>query len=277
LIAKRKVYIPQPEARIALRSEINIWDNLYLAPLAPPVVMGSEEWSVLDGFGLLKPGKRVLEAGCGDGPWAGVLQAKGMDVCGIDFSFQGLRRMKTNFPDVRGVMGDIKYLPFAGGFFDLVLSWGVLEHFEDLDDIDIALRETKRCLKDDGYLVVSVPYLSYNRLCNLQVVSRRLASRVNWLRKMFGKGKKIFFQWEYKAGYFEYILNRGGWTVKHRQYFWLELGLHDDFRGLYRLVKRPIYFLNRSRSGKVLIQDLFAAFMLFVCVKDPRFIPPESR
>jgi len=277
MIAKRKVYIPQPETRIADRAEINIWDNLYVMPLAPPVISESEEWSVLDGFGLLKPGKRVLEAGCGDGSWAGELQAGGMDVYGIDFSLQGLKRMKTNFPEVKGVQGDIERMPFPSGFFDLVLSWGVMEHFENPGDVDIALLETKRCLRKDGYFVVSVPYLSYNRLYNPQVVIRRLASRVNWLRKILRKGRKIFFQWEYKAGYFENILKRCGWTVKRRQYFWLELGLQDDFRALYRLVRPPIDFMCRSLSGKSMISSLFAAFMLFVCVKRPSSVSRELR
>jgi hypothetical protein len=113
-----------------------------------------------------------------------------------------------------------------------------------------------------------------NRSYNIQVISRRLASRVNWLRKIFRKGKKMFFQWEYTAAYFNELLTRNGWAVCHRQYIWLELGLQDDFRGLYPIVKRPVFYLSNSKSRRKLIGRMFAAFMLFVCEKNnPRSRP----
>ncbi|MGQ9701223.1 MAG: methyltransferase domain-containing protein [bacterium] len=62
-------------------------------------------------------------------------------------------------------------MPFRNEAFSLILSLGVLEHFEDLKDIDIALKEAYRCLKPGGHLLVTVPYLSWNRQFNPQVVA----------------------------------------------------------------------------------------------------------
>ncbi|MGQ9846211.1 MAG: class I SAM-dependent methyltransferase [Bacteroidales bacterium] len=163
----------------------------------------------------------------------------------------------------------MKYLPFHNEAFSLILSLGVLEHFEDLKDIDIALKEAYRCLKPGGHLLVTVPYLSWNRQFNPQVVARRLASRINWLRKIFNKGEKLFFQYEFSKKYFRNKLLLNNFSIIYEELIWLDLGLKDVFRGLYPLLKRIIYAYHHISYLylKNIIKKLFAAFMLFLCIK----------
>ncbi|TET38236.1 MAG: methyltransferase domain-containing protein [Planctomycetota bacterium] len=78
------------------------------------------------------------------------LTARGKDVICFDLAPQ------EHLPDL--VIGDItKGTDFPDGEFDAVIMGDIIEHlFEDLD----ALREVRRILKDDGVLVMSVPYVN---------------------------------------------------------------------------------------------------------------------
>ena len=79
-------------------------------------------------FALLDPWvsrlgvRRVLEAGCGTGHFAGVLhQRYGADVTALDLAGEGLRYCRHRGL-VRPVQGSIAALPFADGSFDLVTN-----------------------------------------------------------------------------------------------------------------------------------------------------------
>lgn len=100
-------------------------------------------------------GKRVLDAGCGNGYFAGKLQALGArEVIGVDFSAELIRRAQARFPKLKFQLADLTMkLPFAMGKFDLIVCHNVLM---DLKDLDKVLREFKRTLKRQGELVFSV-------------------------------------------------------------------------------------------------------------------------
>ena len=51
---------------------------------------------------------------------------------------------------------DVRFIPFADGSFDLVLSDSTLDHFHATDDIHVALRELARVLKPGGTLIVTL-------------------------------------------------------------------------------------------------------------------------
>ncbi len=266
---KRKVYNPMPEYILTGQPDIDIWNQEYV--INPFVdaesVYESAEWKIISEFGILNKKLKVLEAGCGSGKWITALYGLVKYVCGIDFAITGLKVIKEAIPEALVVCGDVRHLPYKSCCFDLILSWVVMEHFENFDDVDIVLKESHRCLTDEGILIISVPYLSLNRLFNLQVVARRFASRINWLRKIFKKGKKQFFQYEFTIGEFKRKIIADNFKIKHQELFWLDLGLRDDFRGLYPVVKYPIEFLSRIPQFKKLVNLAFAAFMLFICQK----------
>lgn len=75
-----------------------------------------------------RPGARVLDAGCGSGISVDLLHEGGWNGWGIDLS--ALRRWQWRGRTHRDhlAVADGARLPFAGGFFDVVLCSGVIEH-----------------------------------------------------------------------------------------------------------------------------------------------------
>ncbi|HPR53758.1 MAG TPA: class I SAM-dependent methyltransferase [Deltaproteobacteria bacterium] len=111
----------------------------------------------------LHPGAALLEIGCGGSQWLPTFARRfGVDVTGIDYSEQGCASARAIL-DQAGVQGRVVqadlFDPPADmvGRFDLVVSFGVLEHFPD----------TARCLdamagylKPSGCMVTVVPNMT---------------------------------------------------------------------------------------------------------------------
>lgn len=79
-------------------------------------------------------GSLILEAGCGLARWVFHLNGLGYETVGLDIESAGLRNVLT-FGKYIGeslilIRGDVFNLPFKDGVFDLILSLGVVEHFE---------------------------------------------------------------------------------------------------------------------------------------------------
>ena len=116
----------------------------------------------------LRPGMRVLEVGCGTGVFlpllAGAVAPDGR-VTGIDHSAAFLeearqRVVTTGFASpVTLQEADAYHLPFADASFDAAHVEHVLEH---LEDPDVVLREMRRVVRPDGWIVAGEPYLLGN-------------------------------------------------------------------------------------------------------------------
>lgn len=92
---------------------------------------------------------RVLDVGCGNKPYVSLYNAA---------EYVGL---EIDSPSARGVkLADQFYdgctFPFSSGTFDSVVSNQVFEHVPNPDQI---LSEISRVLKDDGTLLMSVPFV----------------------------------------------------------------------------------------------------------------------
>jgi SAM-dependent methyltransferase len=122
----------------------------------------------------LKPGDRVLDAGCGAGRHVcEAFRIKGVDVVGIDLNWDDLCKTATtlylmHMQDGGGQerclisRADVAGLPFKDGAFDAVICSEVLEHIQDNRK---AVRELIRVLKPGGELVISVPRYLPERIC----------------------------------------------------------------------------------------------------------------
>jgi len=95
--------------------------------------------------------KRSLEVGCGRGSMSAYFADNGFDCTLLDTSKSVIQTAKKIF-GVNGLkgnfnVGNVMNLPYAEGSFDVVLSIGLLEHFED---IETPLNEQIRVLSDGG-------------------------------------------------------------------------------------------------------------------------------
>jgi 2-polyprenyl-3-methyl-5-hydroxy-6-metoxy-1,4-benzoquinol methylase len=98
----------------------------------------------------LKPGDRVLDAGCGMGDL--MLRLREYDPYGIDLSEDYVQIGIERGLNVQ--RGRIEKLPWEKEFFDVVLATDVLEHVLDLNK---AVRELLRVLKPGGIIIARTP------------------------------------------------------------------------------------------------------------------------
>ncbi|MFF4604080.1 SAM-dependent methyltransferase [Streptomyces sp. NPDC001339] len=107
----------------------------------------------------LRPGQRLLDAGCGQGrPALRLARASGGDVTGITVSAEQVTAATAAAHEaglvdrVRFELGDVTELPYGDGEFDAV--W-MMESLMYLGDRQAALREIARVLKPGGVFVLS--------------------------------------------------------------------------------------------------------------------------
>jgi len=107
--------------------------------------------------GLVR-GKIVLDAGSGEGYGACFLAATAARVFGIDVSAETVRHAAARYRrhNLEFGVGSAEALPFPDGMFDVVISFEVIEHLEETQQIAF-LREARRVLKESGVLVISTP------------------------------------------------------------------------------------------------------------------------
>jgi 2-polyprenyl-3-methyl-5-hydroxy-6-metoxy-1,4-benzoquinol methylase len=100
--------------------------------------------------------KGVLDAGCGCGYGVAMLAECAKYVVGIDRSSKAIRFARNcyNISNADFVIADCTNLPFRQRSFDAVVSFEVIEHLTCQSHF---LMETKRVLKQNGFLTLSTP------------------------------------------------------------------------------------------------------------------------
>jgi len=104
--------------------------------------------------------KHVLDIGCGNGTTLLCLR-KYFDIkgIGIDISYRAIRELQENIKDtsLSFYVGDHRNLSMLKrNQFDIVLSFGVIEHFEEYG---LALAEARQVLRPNGQLILIQPHL----------------------------------------------------------------------------------------------------------------------
>jgi 23S rRNA (guanine745-N1)-methyltransferase len=107
---------------------------------------------LLDAIGDLAAVKRediVLDAGCGDGFYLGMLARKsGCDAHGVDISTAAVDAAAKRYPECEWIVANAdRFVPYADRSFSLVLSITARMNSS----------EFRRVLRDDGRLLVAIP------------------------------------------------------------------------------------------------------------------------
>lgn len=135
------------------------WSRLYMSPPT------SFNWSFLIRKQRVlelidsQEGK-ILDIGCGPGIITEEIINKNYDYFGIDISPEMIEEARRKFSDyifsskINLSVGDITKIDFPDTYFDGITCMGL---FEYLGDFNMALKETNRALKQNGFLIVTAP------------------------------------------------------------------------------------------------------------------------
>ncbi len=94
----------------------------------------------------------ILDAGCSTGANLSFFKQYGW-VCGLDFYREALR-LCPSYDSARVIQADANNLPFLPESYDLIVALDLLEH---LRDDTKPLSEFNYVLKQNGYLIITVP------------------------------------------------------------------------------------------------------------------------
>ncbi|GEM_PF-1966670 len=148
-------------------------------------------WAVLRRFLPLRPGQRVLDAGCSDGYVSQELAKSGCDVLGIDVAAKVIEQNNRRCAGERHqrfLSIPIERLtPEQVSTFDAIVSLDVLMH---LDDPEAGLRALRRLIRPDGSLYMTIVLGEYAG-CRwataeeVQAACRRSGWRIDKMQKIY--------------------------------------------------------------------------------------------
>jgi SAM-dependent methyltransferase len=157
----------------------------------------------------LPKNERILEGGCGLGPYLIYLHRKGYEIIGVDYNEEPLKKIKAYDNSIATEVMDVRNLTFADRSFGGYLSLGVIEHFPK--GPDKAIQEASRILKRGGIFIVQVPVM--NIFLSLKY-PLELLKRSKFLRRIFKREeKKYYWQCYFKPKGLRNILEKYGFNV----------------------------------------------------------------
>src|SRR5262245_45898035 len=172
------------------------------------------------------PGKKILDAGCGNGRFAYYAAKYGAEVWAIDLGAAvEVARHNTQSRNVHVVQADLHHPPFALESFDFIYSIGVLHH---LPDPEAAFQNLLRFLKPGGVVQIYLYWKPEQRPIKSAMLSgisaaRRLTTRlphsaVYVLAYPTAAVAFAFFVWPYRIMRRLPLLNRVAEEMPLRQY-----------------------------------------------------------
>jgi len=157
---------------------------------------------------LLPRQGRILDAGCGLGRWLIYLWDLGYTIQGMDVSADALKAIRDYNKSIPLCQGDVESAPFVNTCFDAIISLGVIEHFEA--DPSKALREAHRLLKEDGILLLTVPY---QNLIRRLIYSPFILLVGRWW-KLLGR-RRQFMEYRFSKNEITDFVKQAGFQVLH--------------------------------------------------------------
>ena len=96
----------------------------------------------------------VLEAGCGEGYGADLIAEVARRVTGLDYDESTVAHVRTRYPRVHMLHGNLAELPLPDASVDVVVNFQVIEHLWDQGQF---VAECLRVLRPGGLLLMSTP------------------------------------------------------------------------------------------------------------------------
>ncbi|MRG90408.1 class I SAM-dependent methyltransferase [Polyangium spumosum] len=125
-----------------------------------------------------RPGERILDIGCGDGYYDARIASRGAHVVGVDIHEKRLakaqRKHRSERTDYHYM--DAEELGFEPATFDKVISFCVIEHFQNEDRV---LEHVNRVLRPGGRIFLSADSLSNPEVTHEEREAHRKRYAVN--------------------------------------------------------------------------------------------------
>ncbi len=116
----------------------------------------SYDWSKqVEKFVKILKGKKVLDAGCGVGRDTNLFLKNNIDIEGIDYSEEAIKKCRIQYPVLTFYVGDFKKINVADEFYDGIWACASILNVSKKDLPD-SLLEFLRILKPGGALFASV-------------------------------------------------------------------------------------------------------------------------
>lgn len=209
------------------------WDDMWAVNSLDAELRSLETYPELPAFILkhIKPGQRVLEAGCGLGRLVAYLAGRGTAIDAVDYSQEALRGLKGRLPGSRVASADVRALPYADSTFDVCLSLGVLEHIEEGPQSGLA--EAWRVLKPEGVLIITGPCYEINGYRRYRSILQRVRSTPSrWRHGRSSNGGRPpgeFFEYHFSVREMKRHLQDARFSVVETGYYGTNAGLWSYF------------------------------------------------
>lgn len=223
---------------------------------------------------------KILEVGCGGARNALYLSRQGFDVTCSDFAPEGIRLAQTNFNAVGAkgtfLLDDLMNSKIPDNSFDCVMSFGLLEHFEELSPV---IRKLTRMVRPGGiqiHLIIPKKF-STQTIMNLFWFPFRLTKNILKGQKLRGiiiRSYRDFPHYENKFSWREYcsaFAEEGNKVVTCEPgglilpFILLPHGMGNP---IIKLFDNQIIWLNNLvRHSRSPLTYFFAQTFTIVCVK----------
>jgi O-antigen biosynthesis protein len=111
---------------------------------------------------LVGQDKCVLDVGCSEGLLSKKMSENYCHVIGIEMDKEAAKIAQNYCQDL--IIGDVEYISLDSNYekyFDIILFADILEHLKEPKEV---LERFKKYLKDDGYIIISIPNISNWRI-----------------------------------------------------------------------------------------------------------------
>lgn len=141
------------------------------------------EVDFIEGF-LNSKEDKILDAGCGTGNHAKILQEKGYSICGFDLSPQMVEIVKRKVSNNFEVGNLLTYS--TDKKFDLIISfYAVFNHLKSYQEFSLAIQNLLKLLNEKGALIIDLhnPQSNGKKIDEIKSVKRIMQWKINKLLK----------------------------------------------------------------------------------------------